>query len=292
MRIDLHIHTTASDGRWTPAQVIAGVKEASIGLFAITDHDTVGNVIATEKLAWQHKIAFIRAVEISTTLAGRMYHILGYGINPNAPTLLATLAENTQKLLATDDEDIHQLIALGYAIDYADYETYTYDRTRGGFKSYNYLLDRGFCTGTHDFFVNLRSQLGHKWPEFIHPREAVQLIRDAGGVPVLAHPEASLEGGVTELGLDTFADYGIAGVECHSQYHDEAITSRCVTWCRHHGLAITGGSDYHGGFVGRELGIPYVTTEMLELREIENRIINGFEKQRAVFEANHNTASS
>ena len=226
MRVDLHIHTTASDGRWTPEQVVTGVQEAGIGLFAITDHDAVSNVIPTEILARQYQIAFIRAVEISTTAAGRMYHILGYGIDPTHPALVAALTINVAKLMQTDDDDIQQLITLGYPIDYADYAAYNYDRTRGGFKSYNYLLDHGFCTGTRDFFANIRSQIGHKWPKFIHPRAATALIREAGGVAILAHPEASFEGGVTEAGLDTFADYGIAGVECYSQYHDAAITGR------------------------------------------------------------------
>ena len=273
MRVDLHIHTTASDGRWTPEQVITGIQKTGIGLFAIADHDAVSNVIPTENLARQHNLAFIRAVEISTTTGGHMYHILGYGIDPSYPPLVTALVHNTAKLMETDNGDIQQLIALGYPIDYADYETYDYDRTRGGFKSYNYLLDHGFCTDTHDFFENVRSLLGHKWPEFIHPREATRLIREAGGVPVLAHPEANLEGGVTPAGLDAFAEYGIAGVECYSQYHNATITARCVAWCRQHHAAITGGSDYHGGFVGRQLGVPVVTLAELELREIAQHII-------------------
>mgnify|MGYP000543906302 FL=1 len=273
MRADLHIHTTASDGCWIPEQVIAGVLAEGIGLFALADHDSVGNVARAESLARQNGLAFLRGVEVSTTLDGGMFHILGYGIDINHLDLLSALGNNTAKLLETDNQDIRKLIELGYPIDYDDYVSYEYDRTRGGFKSYNFLLERGFCTGTRDFFENVRAKLGHEWPTFVHPAEAIALIRAAGGIPVLAHPHASLPGGFSEHGLELFRSLGVDGIECYSQYHDADMTARCAAWCQRYGMIVTGGSDYHGGFVGRQLGVPFVTTDDLQLGELVQSIV-------------------
>lgn len=267
MRTDLHIHTTASDGSWTPERLIAGILEEDIRLFAVTDHDSVENVLPTEALAREFELAFLRGTEVSSTAHGGLFHILGYGIDPTHPALLAVLAENRAKLEGTDDDDIRQLIEMGYAIEWEEYESYEYDRTRGGFKSFNFLLDQGFCTDARDFFDNIRAMLHHRWPTFLHPAEASALIRAAGGEPVLAHPGASIkaESGVNAETLTPFLEMGIAGIECYSQYHDADTTVACLEFCRRHNLLITGGSDYHGAFVNRKLGYPIVDSKDLNL---------------------------
>jgi hypothetical protein len=274
LRADLHIHTTASDSRWTPRQVVEGCLAEGIGLLAVTDHDTMDAVLETEALAMEAGIAFLRGVEVSTIVQGLVLHILGYGIDPHDPLLVGVLRDNDRKLRATDDGDIRALIGLGYDIDYDDYLSYTYDRTRGGFKSLNYCIDLGICSDAYDYFGRIRAQLKHTWPDFAHPHEAVRAIRGAGGVPILAHPGASLKdvGGVTEEALASVLDLGIAGIECYSQYHDAPTTTLCVDFCWQHDLLVTGGSDYHGGFVGRQLGVPVIDTAMLRLGELEARI--------------------
>ena len=274
VRSDLHIHTTASDGRWTPRQVVEGCLAEGIGLVAVADHDTLDSVLETEALALEAGLTFLRAVEVSTIAGGVMYHVLGYGIDPHDPLLLGLTGENWAKLQVVDDQDVRDLISLGYDLNYEEYLAYTYDRTRGGFKSLNYCIDRGICTDAQDFFTRLRAKLNHHWPDFAHPRDAVRAIRGAGGVPILAHPGASLadHGGVTEATLAPLLDDGIAGLECYSQYHDVPTTTFCVDWCVANDLIITGGSDYHGGFVGRQLGVPVVDTGDLRLGPLEAHI--------------------
>ncbi len=275
LRADLHIHTTASDSCWTPEEVAAGVQAEGIGLFAITDHDTTVSVAPAEALARAAGLAFLRGVEVSALEDGALLHILGYGIEPDDPGLQALFAENEAKMRAVDEDDIRALIALGYPLTLDDYARYTFDRRRGGFKSLNYLIDRGVCTDPRDFFDRIRAVLHHQWPAFPHPAEVTARIRAAGGLPVLAHPGASLKpfGGVTEATLDRMATHGIAGVECYSQYHDAATTALCVAWCERRGLLITGGSDYHGGFIGRQLGMPWVDTAMLRLGPLTDFVL-------------------
>lgn len=277
MRTDLHLHTTASDGCWGPEQIVAGVAAEGIRLFAVTDHDSVANVAPTQALLPGTGLAFLTGVEISATDNGTLLHILGYGIDVTYAPLLMQLAENTALLQATDDEDIRQLIARGYPVSWEDYATYTYDRARGGFKSLNFLLDRGICSSAEDFFERIRKKLEHRWPTFPPPAHIAALIRAAGGVPILAHPSASLKkrGGVTEATLAPLLEWGIDGVECYSQYHDAETTAFCLKWCRRHDLLITGGSDYHGDFMGRQLGVPLVYTTDLRLGALEARLIVG-----------------
>ncbi len=264
---DLHIHTTASDGCWTPRQVVAGCRTVGIGLLAVADHDTVAHVLCTERLAQAAGLGFLRAVEVSTTADGRLIHILGYGIDPTDADLGRLLTENRASLDAAGEEDIRGLIELGYAINLDAYHAYSYDRTRGGFKSLNFCIDVGIAQDVRDFFENTRRLVARPLPDFAHPATAIDAIRGAGGVPVLAHPGASFAdlGGVTAAALAPLLAQGIAGLECYSQYHDAATTAFCVAWCRGHDLTITGGSDYHGGYVGRQLGVPIIGADQLQL---------------------------
>jgi predicted metal-dependent phosphoesterase TrpH len=274
MRADLHIHTTASDGCWPPERAVAEIKAYSIGLFAITDHDTIASVRPAKALAREAGLAFLHGVEVSAWLDGHLFHILAYGFDLDNQPLAKLLRENRAKLDRSNDDLIQRLIGDGYPIDLDDYLAYEYDRTRGAWKAYNYLLDRGFCTDVQDYFDNLSTEMTPSMLTLPHPAEVIAAIRQAGGAPILAHPGASLrdEGVTTEM-LDSFLEFGVAGVECYHRYNDKATTRLCLNWCAHHELLVTGGSDCHGGLVGRELGTPPVDTADLRLGELEKRII-------------------
>jgi predicted metal-dependent phosphoesterase TrpH len=136
------------------------------------------------------------------------------------------------------------------------------------------LIDPNLCTGPRDCFDKLVNPLRLEWPAFPHSADAIAVIRQAGGVPVLAHPGDSLhQVGVTEETLRPFLDFGIAGLEYCAHYHDQAMTRFCLEWCNRHDLLITGGSDSHGGFVGRELGLPVIDSADLRLGELAERMI-------------------
>ncbi len=274
MRVDLHIHTTASDSRWTPAQVVEGVQALGIGLFAIADHDAVNHVELTASLAKQAGVAFLPGVEITTVADGHTFHILGYGIDPQASPMRTFLPQNRAKLEAEDDRNIQYLITQGYAIDFEHYLAYEYDRKRGGFKSINYLMDQGFCSDLRTYSQTIRANLPPISPDFASVPEAISAIRESGGIPILAHPGVSFHynDGLDEAMLTQLQEFGIVGAECYSYAHDDETTAACVEWCTQHNLLITGGSDYHGGFAGRALGQPEVYTTDLHLGELESHI--------------------
>lgn len=275
MRTDLHIHTIASDGCWTPEETIAHVQDAGIRLFAVADHDTVANVSPIARLARQAGLLFLPAAEVSTVLDGSGFHILAYGVDPDNPALRQMLDANRQRLEWINEETLRRLVKAGYPIDMAAYASYQHDPSRGGWRALNFLIDTGLCKDVHDFMDRLFvPPIRPPWPDFPHPAEAAAVIRKAGGLPVLAHPGLSLQAqGVTERTLTPFLDFGIAGLECYARYHDPATTKTCLDFCSRHDLLVTGGSDCHGPFAGRSLGSPRVELADLRLGPLMERII-------------------
>jgi 3',5'-nucleoside bisphosphate phosphatase len=279
-RVDLHIHTVASDGRWTVPSLIEALEQEGITLFAVTDHDSVGSVAAAETLARESDLAFLRGVEISTKMDGRLMHVLAYGFDLDHRPFVDLIEQNEARLQAYDDELVERLVKAGYQLDLDAYRTYTWDRRRGGWKSLNYLIDQGLCRDVHGFFDELFvGDLQVDFPDFPSPEEVIPLIRAAGGRPVWAHPANSLslnpryhpqdDEGV----LARMVDCGIEGLECYTCYHDGPWTARLLAWADRYGLLVTGGSDSHGGFVGRHLGRPEISFEQLCLGPLVERII-------------------
>ncbi|MGD1993715.1 MAG: PHP domain-containing protein [Anaerolineae bacterium] len=274
MRADLHIHTTASDGCWTPEEVINQLQRKGIDLFAIADHDTVTHVAPMATLARAADLAFLPGVEVSARLNGQTLHILGYGIKLQSAELNELLEQNTARLEWVNEEILRLLARAGHPVDLATYAAYETDPSRGGWRALNYLIDQGFCRDVHDFLVRLCDGVPHPpAPDFPHPGQVCATIRAAGGLPVLAHPGASL--GDQTFDQETLApllELGLAGLECYSYAHDAATTATCLAFCRRHDLLITGGSDSHGGFAGRHLGVPQVAVADLHLGELARHI--------------------
>lgn len=265
--VDLHIHTTASDGSWTPLELISRIQETGIGLFSVTDHDSVANIAVTARLAKAAGLVFIPGVEICSTIHGQNIHILGYGIDAQSKPLNQLLNHNTELMEAADTESICQLIDQGLPIDYAEYQAFTHDPARGGWKSLSYLIDKGLCANVKEFFGQLFTEKrGIRFPEFPPPQEVIATIHAAGGKAVLAHPGSDFHGTTLEETLDYFDGEAIDGVECFHPSHDKATSLQAISWCERHGRLITGGSDCHGTFVSeRRLGSPPIRLDQLQL---------------------------
>ncbi|MGD0154183.1 MAG: PHP domain-containing protein, partial [Thermacetogeniaceae bacterium] len=190
-RVDLHIHTTASDGTWSPKQLLLKLLEAGIGLFAVTDHDSVDNLAETAVMAREHGLGFIPGVEINTTYQHRNYHLLGLGIDSAAPELRALLATNQELTEEIDADSIRYLESIIPEVCYEECRTYVNRPERGGWKTLNYLIDKGLCSNHRDF-LTLFQEWGSPFERlvFASPGAAIRAIVRAGGVPVLAHPGA------------------------------------------------------------------------------------------------------
>ncbi|WP_312423286.1 PHP domain-containing protein [Anaerospora hongkongensis] len=270
MKVDLHIHTTASDGSWTPGQVVENSRLAGVGFLAVTDHDSTANVMEAEVLAKEAGLVFCRGVEISSTLAGQSFHILGYHVDPQSVELQQLLKHNVDLMEEADHESIKKLIAAGLKLDYQEYIDYQHNPARGGWKSLSFLIDKGLCTGAPDFFTNFFTPLrGITFPEFPSPARAIEAIHLAGGIPVLAHPGSAFHGNDLEETLNYFGKMDIAGVECYHPSHSTGTVRAAADWSRRHSKLITGGSDCHGIFLPeRRLGYPDVDVDDLVLGPI------------------------
>jgi predicted metal-dependent phosphoesterase TrpH len=267
IKVDLHIHTTASDGTWSPERIIENLKKEDIRLFAVTDHDTTENVSITEKLAETEGISFVKGVEISSSSNKRTYHILALDIDPSHSELQRLLDRNTKLMEDNNSAGIRYLAGKYPQVSYEEYSCYRNDRNRGGWKSLNYLTDKGLCSGHRSFFTLFKD-----WKDsfskvaFETPADVINTIHASGGVSILAHPGSNMYGDNLQNTLTMMLDFGIEGLECFHPENSHEATHTCLSFCNEHNLFITGGSDCHGDFVGsRKLGHPPVRLSQLRL---------------------------
>ncbi|GIM29196.1 phosphatase [Clostridium polyendosporum] len=258
IKADLHMHTRASDGTLTPEEVVDNIKQGDIKLFSVTDHDTIGSITKLKELAALEGIKFIPGVEISSIYKGELLHILAYNFDVNDEKLLKLIKNNEYLLQKKDDDSIKMLIKHGFELDYDEYLSYEHEPARGGWKTLNFLIDKGVCSGVEEYFGKVFTEERMLiFPKFPEPKVVIDTIKSARGIPVLAHPRYSKSQFDLYEMLDMFRNWDIEGVECYHPHHDNEITKRCVEYCENHGLLITGGSDYHGGLLStRSLGKP------------------------------------
>lgn len=270
-RVDLHIHTTASDGAWTPEILLEELLKRDIRLFSVTDHDSIDNTKETKELALQKGLAYLPGVEVSSTYQGHLFHILGYGFDICNVRLKELLKYNTELMEKKDDDSIKKLIEEGYNIDFENYLNYERDSTKGGWKALNYLMDKGHCKDSADFFQHLFKV---PFPEFPSPDEVIDIIHTAGGYAFVAHPAGNMNKKLNLIDtLTSFKNIGIDGVECYHPEHDADKTKICLTWCCENHLMITGGSDCHGGFIEeRQLGMPFLFLRDLSIDLLKEKI--------------------
>lgn len=275
LKADLHMHSTASDGSYTPKELVAMIYRAQVELFALTDHDSTKNLKAMAEEASKLEINFLPGVEISSTFKGNLFHILAYGIDIENEELQKLLSSNSSLMEKKDDDSIRLLIKEGFTIDYEDYKAYEHIPSRGGWKTLNYLIDKGLCTDVGDFFGRIFNK-GRvvPFPEFSHPSKVIEVVRRAGGAAILAHPVYDKVIDNLEENLEHFNDFGIAGIECYHPHHNEEAVKRCLSYAKANKLMITGGSDFHGVLIpSRKIGYPIIYTDALKIEGLEDRIL-------------------
>ena len=267
MRVDLHIHTDASDGCDNPRSLLTKAQTLGLGMIAVTDHDSVGNVEQVCNLAPSYGLKVLSGVEISSTKCDKDFHILAYNIDIHNITLREVIAYNNQILTEKDVDTIKRLQELGWPVSAAEYYSYQAPAGIGGWQALNYLKDKGLCSGVNDFFSRIYvKENGLGFPTFIKPSEVIASIHGAGGLAILAHAGSSFHGLGLEMPFAVFADEKLDGYECYHPGHDKKCTEILLAHCAERGLLTTAGSDYHGDFApGRYLGMPKVCAQQLNL---------------------------
>jgi predicted metal-dependent phosphoesterase TrpH len=268
LRVDTHMHTSASDGTLTNSELVSILIEHDIDFFSVTDHDTIASSIRMPAIAARAALDFVIGVEISSTFEGREYHILSYGFDTENETFARLLDKHMAVRVEGDIQNIAYLATQHDVINESDYATYEYDRSRGGWNSYNYAIDKGLITDLPGYFALFNERPRHF--VFSPPEEVIETVKEAGGLCILAHPSAYVDGDLLpEATMKKFVDFGVAGLECYTPYRTDAEgQAYYVDFCKRHNVRVSGGSDYHGTFTDRPIGDPPLTTEMLDMSDL------------------------
>lgn len=277
--VDLHIHTSYSDGNKTPSEIFHMAHDLKLAAIAITDHDRLDAFDEGHKLSIETGIEFVPGVELTSDWDGHEAHILAYYPNKKAPGIITYMAMALGAREQVADQVINRMHRRGdpVSMDDLNEERQNHKPESGGFPLINLLLRKGLVENVKDFFSKILGPggPGHMKPPYPDVKEAISAARSAGAVPVMAHP-FGYRGGITEEKLVWLKEQGIAGLEAWSSYHGEENRIWVENTARKLGLIVTGGSDCHGdenAVVLRPLGstnAPYRCLE--ELKEAHNKI--------------------
>lgn len=273
MLVDLHIHTYYSDGTMSPKEVVEDAKRKNLGIIAITDHDVLDSYEELKVEAEKAGIIAIRGVEIDSIFEGHLVHLLAYKFEDNEK-LFKLINHAKEQLLETSIELIRRMENDYEGISLEDYNSYEYERRKGGWKGIHYLHDRKITEGLFDgvkFYG--KYDCGHEKFAFPIVEEVCNTVHDANGYVVLAHPcnyysnknkEEILEK------LEILKSLGIDGVECYYPANSDLMTNTCLEFCKDNNLIITAGSDGHGDFGAVSKGIEYYIGAINKDSEILN----------------------
>jgi len=274
--VDLHIHSTASDGSLSPLQIIRTAKNIGLRAIAITDHDTVDGSAQAMASARDSGLEILSGIEISADYTPGTMHILGYLIDVDDPCLNETLRKLQKSRDNRNHEIIERLRLLGIDIRFDEVVEVSGGGQVGRPHIARVLVQKGAVQTMDEAFARFLKKSGPAYvPRYrLSPSEAIQTILRAGGVPVLAHPftlnaksEAELEAIIADL-----KQAGLKGLEVYYPDHSVVRTALYERLARRHGLLMTGGTDFHGAAkpgvfigVGRgEMRIPYRLVEELK----------------------------
>ncbi|MDZ4768564.1 MAG: PHP domain-containing protein [Chloroflexota bacterium] len=254
MRADLHVHTNASDGQYSPSEVV--VLARGFDLIAITDHDTIDGIAPARAAARaQGSPLIVAGIELSTAEDAGDIHMLGYFIDPDDLIFQATLREFQQARLDRGRLMVERLAASGVLIEWARVAAIAGDGAVGRPHIARALIEAGYVESVREAFERY---IGNDAPAYVArkrltPEGAIDLIHSAGGVAVLAHPGLverwrTILSGLIVAGLD--------GVEVFHPSNDVPTRLDLRAWALRHDLIMTGGSDFHGEKVkpGNALG--------------------------------------
>jgi predicted metal-dependent phosphoesterase TrpH len=245
-QVDLHLHTTASDGVHSPEDIVAKAAARGLEIISICDHDTVEGVGPALAAAADYSgLTLIPGVEVSTDFQKGEVHVLGYYIDHNHSGFNRTLKTMRQSRVERARAMVKKLVELGIHIEWDRVRELAGGGSIGRPHIAQALLEKGHIVTIGDAFYNY---LGRGRPAYVErikmsPREAVALILDAGGLPVLAHPMTIDE---PEAIISSLAAAGLVGLEAYYGGSSPGQIESLVQTAAKLGLIATGGSDYHG----------------------------------------------
>lgn len=248
-RVDLHAHTVVSDGTLAPADLVALARRTGLAALAVTDHDHLGGVAEAREAGARLGVEVVAGVELSVAHASGDVHLLGYLVDEQDAALLGRLERLRDARAQRAVRIVERLQAAGVPVTLADLaqEAPLQGGAVGRPHVARALVRRGHAASIQDAFDRYLAdgRPGAVPKEKLSARDAIALVRGAGGVAVLAHP-VTLPEAAREPLLRELAALGLGGVEVDYPKHDDALRARLRGLAEELGLVATGGSDYHG----------------------------------------------
>ena len=245
-KIDLHVHSNASDGKYSPAELVKLAARNGLDLLAITDHDIVAGIApALEAARALPDLKVIPGVEISSHAPGSEVHVLGYFIDIANSELLIQLAALGDSRQDRARAIVEKLRGLGLDISLARVQEIAGDGSIGRPHIAQALMEKGYVSSFQEVFTKYIGQGGPAYVERakLTPDEAVELILRSGGLPVLAHPSTIND---TEAVVSRLAGRGLVGLEAYYKDYTDEQRRDMVSLAYRYKLLATGGSDFHG----------------------------------------------
>lgn len=249
--IDLHTHSTRSDGTDAPADLIAQAAEVGVTTLALTDHDTTAGWAEAAEAAQHHGIELVRGAELSTRFAGGSIHLLAYLFDPDHAGLVDEMDKVVHDRLPRLKRIVERMAEDGFDLTWDDVEAQLGSGKRTPSRPHiaDALLTKGYAEHRDEVF---RKWLHHGSRYYvpyysIDTLTAIRLVRAAGGVPVLAHPFASRrQRAVAEESIPELVDAGLLGIEAEHRDQDPDEQALAHRLADEYGLVATGSSDFHG----------------------------------------------
>lgn len=241
---DLHCHTSASDGILTPWELVKHAADIGLKVVGITDHDTLSGYKEAVQAGEAFNVEILKGVELNTDWQGVEVHILGYEMNPQATILEEKLAKLREERFKRVYTIIEKMQSLGIPIQKVDVEKIAKGESIGRPHIAQVLVNKGLVGSISEAFDRYIGSGALAFvPRYkITPEEGIKLIRQAGGVAVLAHP------GIYSLekGIEGWVKAGLQGIEVSHPEHTHQDEKKYRELAKQYGLIITGGSDFHG----------------------------------------------
>jgi 3',5'-nucleoside bisphosphate phosphatase len=240
--LELHCHTTYSDGTLTPTALVEAAIAAGVSALAITDHDSIGGWAEAQAAAAGRGLEIVPGLELSTTEKGRSLHLLGFYPDPQAiqPTLSALQTDRQRRAAAM----VEKLRRMGYPIDLPQLSSHS---APGRPHIAQALVAAGHANSTEQAFKKWLKDGGLAYVPYNGPNaaEGIALLRSAGAVPVWAHP-CLFKGATLDQLLPELVQAGLMGLEVYHPSHSPKQKQQLLNYCKLYGLLASGGSDYHG----------------------------------------------
>lgn len=266
--VDLHTHTTASDGSTPPRALVAMAIEKGLSTLAVSDHDSTEGLDEAMAAGRELGLDVIPAIELSTDIADGEVHVLGYLIDYQQPAFQATLRTLREARRGRAQKMVEKLSALGMPLEWAHVQRIAGDATVGRPHVARAMVEKGYVPDIKTAFDLYIHRNGPAYVERykLTPADAIALVHSVGGVAVLAHP---FEGNGNLHLAPELAPAGLDGVECYYTGYSQAQVQTLLDTAARYGLVATGGSDFHGAGVVADafLGQPRVPYQVvLDLR--------------------------